>query len=103
MRPQAPGPVVLACLLALAGCEQKKDEPAPERPPAPVVVAAATAYDVPVYLDEIGRCVARESVTLHPQVSGRITEIHFVDGADVKPGDLLFTVDPRPFQAQLAA
>jgi multidrug efflux pump subunit AcrA (membrane-fusion protein) len=59
--------------------------------------------DVPVYLDEVGRCSARELVTLQPQVSGRVTQIHFGDGADVKAGELLFTIDSRPFQAQLAA
>jgi len=58
---------------------------------------------VPVYLDEVGRCMARELVTLQPQISGRITQIPFVDGADLKAGDLLFSIDPRPFQAQLAA
>ena len=45
--------------------------------------------------------VAREVVSIQPQVSGRITQIHFTDGADVKIGDLLFTIDPRPYQAQL--
>jgi multidrug efflux system membrane fusion protein len=104
MRLQA---ILLAGAIALAGCDHKKEPAAdakpPERPPAPVVVASASAEDVPVYLDEIGRCVARESVTLQPQISGRITHIHFADGQDVKPGDLLFTIDPRPFQAQLAA
>jgi multidrug efflux system membrane fusion protein len=56
---------------------------------------------VPYYLDEVGRCVAREVVSVQPEVSGRITEIHFTDGADLKKGDALFTIDPRPFQAQL--
>jgi multidrug efflux system membrane fusion protein len=72
-----------------------------ERPPAPVSVAAAVAQDVPVYLDAIGKCVAREVVSIQPQVSGRITEIHFTDGANLKKGDLLFTIDPRPFEAGL--
>jgi len=72
-------------------------------PPAPVVVAVAESADVPRYLDEIGRCTARESVSLMPQVTGLITTIHFQDGADVKKGDPLFTIDPRPFQALLAA
>ena len=45
--------------------------------------------------------VAREVVSIQPQVSGRITQIHFTDGANVKIGDLLFTIDPRPYQAQL--
>jgi multidrug efflux system membrane fusion protein len=70
--------------------------------PAPLVtVAPAIARDVPVYLEEIGRNGAFESVNVTPQVSGRIIERHFQDGADLKAGQLLFTIDPRPFQAQL--
>lgn len=92
--------LLAATAFFLAGCG-KKDPPAFERPPAPVVVAAAVAQDVPLYLDEVGRCVAREVVSVQPEVSGRITEIHFTDGADLKKGDALFTIDPRPFQAQL--
>jgi multidrug efflux system membrane fusion protein len=94
----------LTCLAALifAGCRQEAPL-AFERPPAPVSVVAAVTQDVPVYLDEIGKCTAREVVTVQPQVSGRITEIHFADGADVRTGDPLFTIDPRPFQAEVAA
>lgn len=93
------GLVCLAALL-LAGCEKKA--PAEfERPPAPVTVATAVAQDVPIYLDQIGKFVAREVVSIQPQVSGRITQIHFTDGADVKTGQVLFTIDPRPYQAQL--
>ncbi|HEX6161285.1 MAG TPA: efflux RND transporter periplasmic adaptor subunit, partial [Thermoanaerobaculia bacterium] len=74
-----------------------------ERPPAPVAVTAAVTRDVPVYLDEVGRVAAREVVSVQPQLSGRITRIHFSDGAHLRKGDLLFTIDPRPFQAQLDA
>jgi multidrug efflux system membrane fusion protein len=97
-------PLCLACLtaLVLVGCA-KKDPPAFERPPAPVAVAGVIAQDVPLYLDEVGRSVAREVVSVQPEVSGRITEIHFTDGADLKKGDALFTIDPRPFQSQLSA
>jgi membrane fusion protein, multidrug efflux system len=94
----------VACVaaLVLVGC-RKADPPAFERPPAPVSVASATSQDVPLYLDEVGRCVAREVVSVQPEVSGRVTELHFNDGADLKKGDPLFTIDPRPFQAQLDA
>lgn len=89
-------------LLLSYGCDRKA--PASfERPPAPVSVVQAVARDVPIYLDAIGKIVAREVVSVQPQVSGRITQIHFVDGADVKTGQVLFTVDPRPFRAQLNA
>ena len=71
-------------------------------PPArPVLVAQAIAKDVPLYLDEIGTCAAYETVQVQAQVSGIILERHFQDGADVKKGDLLFTIDPRPYQAAL--
>ena len=96
--------IALACLSTLfifvAGCSSQAP-PTFERPPAPVSVAGAVAQDVPVYVDGIGKCVAREMVSVEPQVPGRITEIHFTDGADVKTGDALFTIDPRPYQAQL--
>jgi multidrug efflux system membrane fusion protein len=91
----------IGALLFLAGCSHQAP-PQFSRPPAPVVVAAAVTQDVPLYLDEVGRCVAREVVSVQPEVSGRITEIHFADGADLKKGDPLFTIDPRPCQAQLS-
>jgi membrane fusion protein, multidrug efflux system len=84
----------------ISGCG-KKEQAAFERPPGAVTVAEAVTRDVPVYLDQIGKCVAREMVAIQPQVSGRITERHFTDGADVKKGDLLFTIDPRPFEVGL--
>ncbi|HKI02676.1 MAG TPA: efflux RND transporter periplasmic adaptor subunit [Thermoanaerobaculia bacterium] len=89
-------------LAVLAGCRQQAP-PAFERPPAPVSVVSAVSQDVPVYLDEVGKAAAREVVSVQPQVSGSITEIHFTDGAHLKKGALLFTIDPRPYRAQLAA
>ena len=86
--------------LTVAGCERKAPA-AFERPPSPVTVSVATVEDVPIYLDAVGKLVAREVVSIQPQVSGRITQIHFVDGADVKVGQVLFTIDPRPYQAQV--
>ena len=57
--------------------------------------------DVPVQLHEFGRLSSPESVNVQPQVNGRIMEVHFVEGQEVKKGDLLFVIDPRPFQADL--
>jgi membrane fusion protein, multidrug efflux system len=70
-------------------------------PPPLVTVATATAQDVPKYLDEIGRNVAFESVSVTPQVAGQITERHFQDGDNLRKGQLLFVIDPRPYKAQL--
>jgi multidrug efflux system membrane fusion protein len=98
--------LLLLATLALAPACKKVEgaerAPAqPQRPPAPVTVATAVQQDVPVYLDEIGKNVAPEVVNVQAQVAGRITGIHFKDGATVKRGDLLFTIDPRPYRAQL--
>jgi multidrug efflux system membrane fusion protein len=89
--------------LLVAGACRKKDAPSFQRPPAPVSITAAAARDVPIYLDEIGKCVAREVVSVQPQVTGRIAEIHFEDGADLRKGDLLFTIDPEPYRAAAAS
>jgi len=89
-----------ATALALAGCGSKA-QPSFDRPPAPVEVTEAIGQDVPTYLDAIGKTVAREVVSIQPQVSGRITAIHFTDGADVKKDQLLFTIDTRQFEASV--
>ena len=96
--------IYLTCALGmlLTSCA-KKDAPPFERPPSPVTLARPRRRPSPLYLDEVGHTVAREVVSVQPQVSGKITEIHFADGADLKKGDPLFTIDPRPFQAQLDA
>jgi membrane fusion protein, multidrug efflux system len=84
----------------LTGCVNKAQQNF-ARPPSPVQVTVAISQDVPTYLDAIGKTVAREVVSIQPQVSGRITKIHFTDGANVKKGQLLFTIDTRPFEASL--
>jgi multidrug efflux system membrane fusion protein len=66
-----------------------------------VAVAKVATKDVPVYLDEIGTCAAYETVQVQAQVSGVIKARQFQDGSDVKKGDPLFTIDPRPYQAAL--
>jgi len=72
-----------------------------QTPARPVLVAKVVSKDVPLYLDEIGTCAAYETVQVQAQVSGQIIARNFQDGADVKKGDLLFTIDPRPYQAAL--
>jgi len=88
-------------ILGFAACGQKAP-PNSQTPPARnVLVTKVQARDVPVQLHEFGRVTSPESVDVKPQVSGRITEVHFVEGQDIKKGDLLFVIDPRPFQADL--
>ncbi len=91
-------------LLQAIGCSSGKVQAAPAGPPPPLVsVVKARTQDVPRYLDEIGRNAALESVTVTPQVGGRIEERHFKDGDNLKTGQLLFVIDPRPYKAQLDA
>ncbi len=92
-----------ALLPLLAACNKNNVQAAgPSAPPPPLVtVVQASAQDVPKYLDEIGKNAAYESVTVTPQVGGRIVERHFQDGQNLRKGQLLFVIDPRPFKAQL--
>jgi multidrug efflux system membrane fusion protein len=88
-------------LLAAWGCKKENAQAAPQLPPTLVTLAPAIAHDVPIYLDEIGKSGAFESVTVTPQIAGRVTERLFQDGAQLKKDQPLFTIDPRPYQAQL--
>lgn len=80
-------------------------QPAPTRPgggaPVPVSAAPAQIQDVPVYLRGLGTVQAYRSVTVRARVDGVIDRIAFTEGQDVKPGDLLAQIDPRPYQAAL--
>jgi membrane fusion protein, multidrug efflux system len=96
---------VLPMLFVLVSCSRgNAHADAPMTMPPPLVtVVTASAQDVPRYLDEIGRNTAFESVSIMPQVAGRITERHFQDGENLKKGQILFVIDPRPYKAQLDA
>ena len=79
------------------------EEKAPTRPgPRPVTAAKVITQDVPLYIDEVGTCAAFETVQIQAQVGGQIIAREFQDGADVKKGDLLFRIDPRPYEAALS-
>jgi len=94
--------VLLASFVLYRIFQQRASEAKAAQPPVrPVLVAKVITKDVPLYLDEIGTCAAYETVQVQAQVSGQIIARNFQDGADVKKGDLLFTIDPRPYQAAL--
>ncbi|MEP0841663.1 MAG: efflux RND transporter periplasmic adaptor subunit, partial [Phycisphaerae bacterium] len=93
-------------VVAMVGCKPRREGAAAalmQRPPAMVTVAAAATRDVPIYLDRIGTILSMEIVSIVPQVGGRILAAHVEDGAFVEKGQLLFEIDPRPFQAALAS
>jgi multidrug efflux system membrane fusion protein len=69
--------------------------------PVPVLVAPATRADVPVYLDAVGTIKALNTVTVRPQVDGKLLNVNFKEGDDVKKGDVLARIDPVIYKAQL--
>ena len=94
--------VLLAAFVLYRIFQHRASEAKAAQPPVrPVLVAKIITKDVPLYLDEIGSCAAYETVQVQAQVSGQIIARHFQDGSDAKKGDLLFTIDPRPYQATL--
>jgi len=85
----------------LTSCgKSDKDKAAPEMT---VTIAQAKSETVPLYLDYVGTLQSIESVDINARVEGFLVERAFKDGADVKQGDLLFVIDPRPFEAALLA
>ncbi len=98
-----PAAAIALMLVTSMACSKSNVQAAPAMPAPLVSVVKATVHDVPSYLDEIGRNAAFEAVTVTPQVGGRITERHFADGENLKIGQLLFVIDPRPYKAQVDA
>jgi membrane fusion protein, multidrug efflux system len=94
--------ILLAGFVTYRIYQHRATEAKAAQPPLrPATVAKVVTKDVPLYLDEIGTCAAYETVQVPAQVSGVIIGRHFQDGSDVKKGDLLFTIDPRPYKAAL--
>ncbi len=90
-------PVIVAIASIFSGC--KKAPPPPEQGPLPVNVVVAIEKEVSEWDEFTGRIEAVESVDVHSRVSGYIESVNFKAGALVEKGDLLFVIDPRPYQA----
>ena len=103
IRPSCLGLIGLVVAVLLGGCSRSDNSSAGAGMPPPLVTTVpAITRDVPLYLDQpVGKAVATEFVTIQPQVTGLLIARHFEDGADIHKGDLLFEIDPRPFQAVL--
>ena len=95
------GLIVLVALLLTLRTIANRPAPKTAPGPRPVTTAKVITQDVPLYLDEIGSTAAYETVQIQAQVSGQIITREFKDGADVKKGDLLFQIDPKPYEAAL--
>ncbi len=93
----------VAALLAFAGCKPAASVPkaAGAPPPVPVQTAVAQQLDVPRIIESVGAIQALRTVAVKSQVDGMIAQIHFKEGDEVKAGDLLVTLDRRPFENSL--
>lgn len=94
-------------LLLLAGCsgggkEKIKAADQQKKPAVPVTVAVAGRKTMPVELAAIGNVEAFATVAIKSQITGEVQTVHFKEGQEVKKGDPLFTIDPRPYEAKLA-
>ena len=95
--------LVLLSSTAAAGCGRTSAASRPAGPPAvPVVVATAAVRDVPDRIEAVATVEPLETVKVSAQASGAITAVRFAEGRDVRAGDLLFELDPRPYQSALA-
>lgn len=98
--------LVLAAAALSAGCSDRAggaQAPAtpPPRPAVPVGVGAAEEKMVPLQVGTVGNVQASTTVGVKSQIAGQIMKVHFTEGREVKRGDLLITIDPRPFEAAL--
>jgi len=73
----------------------------PVLPPVPVTVGRVTQKTVPMQLRVIGNVQACSTITLKSLVGGELAQVHFTEGQDVRKGDILFSIDSRPFEAAL--
>jgi multidrug efflux system membrane fusion protein len=99
---------MLVCLTTtlaatLAGCERGPSKVAPAEVTPVLPVSHPIEREVTDFIDYTGRTNARHAVTIQPRVTGYLLKMPFKEGADVKKGELLFEIDPRPYQAQLKA
>ena len=91
-----------AAALFLAACSDNAAGKARvQLPPVPVTVGEVLEKTIPVQLTAVGNAMAYTSVGIKSQISGQLVEVRFKEGQDVRKGDLLFVIDPRPFEAAL--
>ena len=93
--------ILASSLIASMGCKSKTAQSAAQPPPPTVVVAPVSQKTVPIYSEYVGQTRADDTVELRARVEGVLQKVYFREGAPVRKGQLLFTIDKRPFQAAL--
>ncbi len=93
--------LALPVALLLGGCQKKAPPAPPKPPPAEVRVVTSRAETVPVVNEYVGRVAAFRSVEVRARVEGILEQRHFVEGSEVKKGQLLYTIDPTPYRIAL--
>jgi len=93
--------VLLSCLSAACSSKQPATASARKSDGVPVAVALVGQKDVPLVIQVIGNVEAYATILVKARVNGQLTGVHFREGDYVRKGDLLFSLDPRPFEAQL--
>ena len=94
--------LALGAALLLAACsDNAAGKPRAQIPPVPVTIGEVVEKTIPVQLTAVGNAQAFTSVGIKSQINGQLIEVRFKEGQDVKKGDLLFVIDPRPFEAAL--
>ena len=89
--------------MVLLSCD-KKEEPALVEPPPPEIeVFVTNSQDVPIYKEFVGQVYGMEDIAIRARVEGFLESIHFKEGSQVVAGDLLYTLDSQPFDANVAA
>ncbi len=86
----------------LSACSEGKSEQPKVREAVPVVVGEVAQKTLPVEIHAIGNVEAYSTVSIKARVGGDLTRVHFKEGQEVRKGDLLFQIDPRPYEAALA-
>ena len=102
VRTEAVAALLASLALLIAACSSDSAAPGRDHKDAvPVTVATAVQRDIPVQLRAIGNVEPYSTVAVKSQVEGQLAQVHFAEGQGVKRGNLLFTIDPRPFEAAL--
>src|SRR6185503_21328887 len=94
-------PMLVPCFLLAVGLGCSKTE-APPPPPPEVQVTAVVQKDVPIYIELVGATLGSEDIEIRARVEGYLAAVSFTEGSFVKKGQLLYKIDPQPFQAALA-